>query len=167
MERFYCKDCNRKFKYEKNYQRHRDSYKRKLECYVCNRSFTRKDNLDRHVRGHFVGYKNIPRTYSCSHCDKKFENYSSLFKHVRIDHGKFRDQQNQSQQQGYGNLHIPQHREGASTIGENDNQQNRKSEIVERETNQLQQRAHSFETKEKTSLNGLAMKFRIYPSKQN
>ena len=52
---------------------------RLFTCELCNRSFTQSSTLEQHKQSH-----EEKRPYKCIYCDKSFQSYSQLSKHVGV-----------------------------------------------------------------------------------
>lgn len=100
---YYCRKCNKRYSYERNYWRHVNTEHGeniKYTCDKCKKSFRRKDNLSRHqfeVHGN-IGYgkyafpgTTIKLDYNCEICGAKFRRNGYLKRHVHDVHDCIRE----------------------------------------------------------------------------
>lgn len=81
-----CTVCNKVIKHKGTYNRHVQSHKKSFKCFLCDVKFTREENLKKHERRHLSGYKKLDAQYNCHHCREVFNNYTTLFDHVKKKH---------------------------------------------------------------------------------
>ncbi|MES9881403.1 MAG: C2H2-type zinc finger protein [Sedimenticola sp.] len=85
-----CAICDKEFKHKFHLNRHRLSHSLVVKCRTCGNTFTRYDSLKRHERNKHaatIQRETVEaRQFNCVHCDVVFQNYASLFDHVRERH---------------------------------------------------------------------------------
>ncbi|CAC5418421.1 KRAB [Mytilus coruscus] len=89
---FFCFDCKQKFRFEENFKNHvvlgqhiKESHMRRT-CPICHNVFCKPAGVRRHLRN-VHGQDGTVKPYTCSVCQKGFEDQQAFQKHVVKGHG--------------------------------------------------------------------------------